>query len=63
MAKTTLTFELGGQVDIDRLEKGITAFRQLIAALTTNTGVTWVVEDLRPGSVATTVRGEADDLG
>jgi hypothetical protein len=62
MAKTTLTFELGGQVDIDRLEKGITAFRQLIAALTTNTGVTWVVEDLRPGSVATTVRGEADDL-
>ena len=62
MAKSTLTFELGGQVDIARLEKGISVFHRLVSALTSSAKVTWVVEDLQPGSAVATVRGESDDL-
>ena len=62
MAKNTVTFELGGRVEIQDLEKGIIAFRRLILALTpSNERVAWVVEDLRPGSTVATLRGEADD--
>lgn len=62
MAKSTLTFELGGQIDIARLEKGISVFHRLVSALTSRAKVTWIVEDLQPGSAVATVRGEADDL-
>ena len=62
MAKNTVTFELGGRVEIQDLEKGITAFRRLILALTPrNERVSWVVEDLRPGSAVATLRCEADN--
>ncbi len=62
MAKNTLTFELGGRVEIERLEHGVAAFRRLIAALTPRTaGVAWVVEDLQPGSAVVTLRGECNN--
>ena len=61
MPKDTITFELGGRVEIRELENGITAFRRLISALTPrNEHVSWVVEDLQPGSAMATLRGEAD---
>ena len=61
MAKSTLTFELGGRVDIRQLEEGITSFRRLIATLAVNENVEWVVEDLQSGSATITVHGEADN--
>ena len=62
MGKDTITFELGGRVEIRDLEHGITAFRRLISALTPkNVHVAWVVEDLQPGSAVATLRGEAAD--
>ena len=62
MAKDTITFELGGRVEIKDLENGIIAFRRLISALTPrNSHVAWIVEDLQPGSAVATLRGEADD--
>ena len=61
MSKTTLTFELGGQVELKDLEKGITLFTRLVSNLTLRSGVTWIVEDLQPGSATVTLRGEADD--
>ena len=62
MAKNTLTFEIGGRVEITEFAEGIVAFRRLIAALTPrNAGVAWVVEDLQPGSAVVTLRGESDD--
>ena len=63
MAKDTITFELGGRVEIADLENGIAAFRRLVSALTPReANVAWVVEDLQPGSAVATLRGEADDL-
>ena len=62
MAKNTLTFELGGRVEIADFANGVAAFRRLVVALTPrNSGVAWVVEDLQPGSALVTVRGESDD--
>ena len=61
MAKSTLTFELGGRLDVRQLVEGITSFHRLIAALTANSEVDWVVEDLHPGSAAITIHGEADN--
>ena len=61
MSKTTLTYEMGGQVELKDLENGITLFTRLVYSLTPRTGVTWVVEDLQPGSAIVTLRGEADD--
>ena len=61
MTKTTLTFEMGGEVDIIRLKEGITAFNRLLSALTAGTKINWIVEDLQPGSAAITVSGEADN--
>ena len=64
MAKDTLTFELGGRVEIASFADAISAFRRLVIALTPkNAGVTWVVEDLQPGSAVVTLRGEAIDPG
>lgn len=63
MPKDTVTFELGGTIDIAELENGIKAFRRLVMALTPrNAGVTWIVEDLQAGSATATLRGEADDI-
>ena len=61
MSKNTLTYEMGGQVDLKDLENGITLFRRLVHSLTPRTGVAWIVEDLQPGSAIVTLRGEADD--
>ena len=62
MSKNTLTFELGGRIELKSLEAGVTAFRRLVSALTpSNERVAWVVEDLQPGSAVTTLRGEADN--
>ena len=60
MANDTLTFAMGGRVEIKQFQEGITRFQQLVSALTGTTGVSWVVEDLQPGSAVTTLRGEAD---
>ena len=63
MAKDTLTFELGGRVEITDFAAGIAAFSRLVNALTPrNAGVTWIVEDLQPGSAVVTFRGESTDL-
>ena len=63
MAKTTVTLELGGRVELRDFADGIAAFQRLIDALTPKkAGVSWVIEDLQPGSAVTTLRGEADDL-
>ena len=61
MDKNTLTFELGGRVEITEFANGINAFRRLVDALTRNAGVAWVVEDLQPGSAVVTLRGESAD--
>ena len=59
MAKNTLTFELGGVIDIRHLEEGVTAFRRLLSALSSKSNVKWSVDDLQPGSAITTLRGES----
>ena len=63
MAKTTVTFELGGRVEIEHLAQGISLFRNLMECLTPRgSGIAWVVEDLQPGSAVATLRGEASDI-
>ena len=60
MAKDTLTFELGGRVELKDFEDGIRAFRRLVSAITPRrAGVAWVVADLHPGSASATIRGVA----
>ena len=61
MAKNTVTFALGGRVDIQALAEGVNALQRLIAALTGSDEVTWVVEDLQSGSAIATLRGESSD--
>ena len=61
MSETTLTFEIGGRVEMRDLRQGISLFVDLIAALSPSRGVSWFVEDMRAGSAITTLRGEADD--
>ena len=61
MAQNTLTYELGGRVELKDFADGIRAFRQLVSAITPrNAGVVWEVADLRPGSASTTILGTAD---
>ncbi len=61
MAKTTITFELGGQIELKDFEKGIKLFNQLVRALTPRKkDVTWVVQDLQPGSATITLEGKSD---
>ena len=60
MAGDTLTFEMGGRVEIGQLERGIARFRRLVSELSRETGVNWVVEDLHPGSAVITLKGESD---
>ena len=61
MTRNTVTFALGGRIEIQELAKGINVFKRLITALTQSQDVDWVVEDLRPGSAVATLRGEAAD--
>ncbi len=62
MSKNTLTFELGGRVTLADFANGVGAFRRLVDALTPrDAGVTWVVDDLQPGSASVTLLGEAND--
>ncbi len=60
MPEATLTFEIGGRVELKDLSEGITLFERLVSSLTPRAGVTWVVEDLRAGSATATLRGEAN---
>ena len=61
MTKTTITFEMGGRIDIKQFEEGVIAFRRLVSALTGNNRVDWVVSDLQPGSAVATLEGECDN--
>ena len=47
---------------MDQFHEGVSRFRQLVSALTPRQGVTWVVEDLQPGSAVITLRGESESL-
>ena len=60
MPEATLTFEIGGRVELKDLSEGITLFERLVSSLTPRAGVAWVVEDLRAGSATATLRGEAN---
>lgn len=51
----TLTFALGGPVEIGQFQKGITRFQQLVSALTPRAGVKWEVVDLQSGSATITL--------
>ena len=61
MPQNTITFEIGGQVDIGQMEKGINAIRRLIISLTGSREAKWVVEGLEAGSATVTLRGECDN--
>ena len=62
MAKTTLTFEIGGQIELEALANGLREFHRLIAALTPRTPkIKWIVEDLSASSAVATLRGEAEN--
>ena len=60
MADDTLTFAMGGRVEIGQFQEGITRFQRLVAALTPRAGVKWVIEDLQPGSAVVTLRAETN---
>ena len=61
MPNNTLTFEIGGQIELKDLEKGISLFTRLVNALTPRNRVAWVVHDLQPGSARLTLEGKASD--
>lgn len=61
MPDNTLTFEIGGQIELKDLEEGIRLFRRLVHALTPRGRVEWVVHDLQPGSARLTLKGKAAD--
>ncbi len=63
MDENTLTFELGGQVDIKTLSDGFRAFYRLVDALTPKSaGIAWIVDDLQAGSAMVTLRGESESV-
>ena len=61
MANYTLTFALGGRVEIENFGHGMSLLHRLISALSRGSGVSWIIEDLQLGSAITTLRGEAED--
>ena len=64
MAKNTLTFELGGRVEIADFADGVAVLQRLVTALTPgDAGIAWVVDDWQPGNAGVTLRGESDDSG
>ena len=60
MVTHTLTFALGGRVEIGQFQEGITRFQRLVAALTPKQGVKWVIEDLQSGSATITLIAETE---
>ena len=60
MADDTLTFAMGGRVEIGQFQEGITRFQRLVAALTPRAGVKWIVDDLQAGSAVITLRAETE---
>ena len=62
MPNDTLTFVLGGQLEIAEFLRGIRLFHNLVRDLSKGKQVKWVVEELHSGSAATTLRGVAEDL-
>lgn len=60
MVTHTLTFALGGRVEIGQFQEGITRFQQLVSALTPRKGVKWVIEDLQSGSATVTLVAETE---
>ena len=61
MPNNKLTFEIGGEIELKDLEKGISLFTRLVNALTPRDGVMWIVHDLQPGSARLTLEGKAAD--
>src|SRR4051794_26634668 len=65
MSLEQLTFEIDGEVSLERFAQGMTRLQRLVTALTNEVSrgasIDWIVEDLRPGSAVTTVRGIAED--
>jgi hypothetical protein len=65
MAENTLTLALGGNVSLDIFAQTMGNFEKLVDLLTKyvggGAGVSWVVEDLSPGSTIVTIRGEAPE--
>lgn len=59
MPNNTLTFEIGGQIQLKDLDTGIRLFTRLINTLTPRDGVVWIVHDLQPGSAEVTLKCEA----
>ena len=56
----TLTFALGGRVEIGQFQEGITRFQRLVTALTPKQGVKWVIADLQSGSATITLIAETE---
>ena len=61
MPNNTLTFEIGGQIQLKDLDTGFSLFKRLVHALTPRGKVEWVVQDLQPGSAMITIEGNAQD--
>ena len=61
MPDATITFELGGRVDIKQMSEGIAAFNHLIDALTGGEEIKWFVVDLQSGSAIATLRPECEN--
>ena len=61
MPDETITFELGGRVDIKQMSEGIAAFNHLIDALTGREEIKWLVVDLQSGSAIATLRPECEN--
>ncbi len=58
----TLTFELGGRVELKDMAEGFQLFNQLVDALSQKGKISWVVDDLHSGSAMATLRGESEDM-
>ena len=61
MPNATLTFEIGGKIELNDLDTGIRLFTRLVDALTPRDRVAWVVHDLQPGSAVITIESDAAD--
>lgn len=66
MANDNLTIKLDGEVTLEDFAQAMQLFRKLVGALTAEFGrgtrITWLVDDLRPGSAATTVAAVAEKV-
>ena len=64
MQNDTLTFALDGQVTIDTLVKSVVELRRVVSGLSREVApganLSWIVEDLRGGSMAVEMRGASE---